>query len=90
MADSTDALFHEIAVKARETNAHRDTTDRAHGWSPPHTHGAADGIRTAMSAIECGVKLWIQGVGKAECMACIMEGYAMLEVEAGRASAEVN
>jgi hypothetical protein len=63
--------YQELMAQARKTNKERDQDERAVGFQ-----AASDGtpdlqLRTAMSAIECGIKI--------EDWSCIAEAQAMLE-----------
>lgn len=59
-----------IIAKAVKTNAGRDAIDRKSGFAPPSVGPLDLRLRTAMSAIYCGIST--------NDMDCIAEGYAML------------
>lgn len=66
-----DQRYVRLMERARRTNLQRDAADRQAGFAPPPSLGVLQQLRTAMLAIECGIKTadW----------ECVAEGQAMLE-----------
>src|SRR5262245_5492663 len=67
----SDESFARLVKKARMTNATRDATERQYGDATPADCGPAGYIRTAMAAIEAGIKT--------SDVNALAEGYAMLD-----------
>jgi hypothetical protein len=68
----TDREFQQLIHAARVTNERRDRGERALGFVAPGDDDVWQHLRTAMSAVEAGLR-----TGEPDCIA---EGYAMLEV----------
>lgn len=66
-----DAQFKAIMAKARTTNASRSASERRAGFSSLESGPPREFARTAMLAIEAGIK--------SQDWDCVAEGLAMLE-----------
>lgn len=82
--------FDQLVAKARKTNERRDAMDLSRGLGTPHSGDVRMGVRTAMSAIQCGITEFLAGCPDDRWLDAIAEGYVMLEIESKRLSAQVN
>ena len=71
--------YNQLMREARKTHAQRDKSDHANGFATPSDGPIVEHIRTAMMAIEIGMKTKDWGT--------VAEGQAMLEVVILRLSA---
>jgi hypothetical protein len=60
-----------LVLKARETNAKRDTDDRANGWAAPADTLPIDELRTGLEAVSAGLA--------AADWQCVAEGFVMIQ-----------